>query len=163
LIKQDNPENNKNLIDIAYAMAEFFDKNNKRFNDFSNRKFVEIHIQDTILKTINNLSKVEECCHILLKSEFANDFISYINNFIKRKSDSQSENTDKKSSSSLKNKDYLLYITEKKKRKINIEITIKICYSILLSIINIVYNFALQENTIFDQFAVVVINFLIFN
>lgn len=156
-IKQENAENNKILISIAYAIASFFNRSNKRYGDFTNRKNVEIQIQDTLLKIVSHLSKVKECCFILLKSEFGNDFVSYINSFVSRKSDTKSENTyDRRSLTSVKNKDYILYITEKKKRKMNIEVIKKICYSILISVCTIVLNFALQENNIFDEFAIVV-------
>jgi len=157
LIKQDDLQNNKNLVAIAYAIASFFDKNNKRYSDFTNRKNVEIQIQDTILKIVCHLSKIKEGCYILLKSEFIHDFISYINNFVSRKSDTRSETTnDRRSMTSIKYKDYILYITEKKKRKMNIEVIKKICYSIINSVCTIVLNFALQENNIFDEFAIVV-------
>lgn len=157
LIKQQNPENNKNLIAIAYAVARFFDRENKRYGDFTNRKYVEIQIQDTLLKIVSHLSKIKEGCYILLKSEFTNDFITYIFNFVSRKSDTRSETTnDRRSLTSLKNKDYILYITEKKKRKMNIEVIKKICYSIMNSICTIVLNFALQEINIFDEFVIVV-------
>jgi len=152
LVRQDSPENKEKLNLIAKSIASFFDKNNKRYQDFTNRKFWEIQIQDTLLKMVNHLSKIKECCNILLKSDFINDFFSYLNNFLCRKSDTKSE----RSTASLKYKDYLLYVCEKKKRRINIETIKKYCFSILNSSCNIVLNFALQENTIFDEFATVV-------
>ena len=164
LIKLPSNENGNSLISIAYAISNFFDKNNKRYNDFTNRKYVEIQIQDTVLKIVNHLSKNKDCCYILLESEFFNDFISYLNNFVNRKSDTRSETTnDRRSLASMKNKDYILYITEKKKRKMNIEVIKKICVSILFSMCSIVLNISNQEDKIFDQFAIVVKNyFLIF-
>ncbi len=163
LTSQDNnnnyPENKKHLQAIAYSIASFFDRSNKRYSDFTNRKFVEITIQDTLLKIVCFLSKYAECCFILLKSDFTNDFVSYINNFVSRKnSDTKSETTnDRKSLTSAKNKDFIMYITEKKKRKMNVENIKKVCYSIINSVCTIVFNLAKQEDSrIFDEFAIVV-------
>ena len=150
LIKSGNPKNTTILITIAHSIGNFFDKQNKRYNDFSKRKFYEIQIQDTILKIVNILSRNGECTKILLETEFFDNLICYIIDF------SGKNNSDTKSVSSKKQKDYLQRIVEKKIR-LNIDIVKKICFSIMISICNILFNIVNDEGNLFDIFALLVI------
>lgn len=154
-------ESQSHLIQIAASIALFFDKNNKRFNDFTSRKFYEINIQDLILKIVNLLSKNRDCSDILLQCQFFSDLFSYLNSFaFVKKNDMRSENTDRKSVRSGKAKDYIQYITDKKKRSLNLDVIKKLCHSILSSTCNIIkniFNNYDEEDQMFDHFSIVVL------
>lgn len=127
------------LKDIALAMSHFYDKNNKRYNDFKNKKLLEIHIQDLSLRIINILTKERECCFILLECDFFNDLFDYLNTFCSNKNDTNKQ-SDSKSLKSIKNQGFTTYVMEKKKRRMSPENVKKYLTGIILNILQIIYN-----------------------
>jgi hypothetical protein len=151
------------LKDIAISISLFFDKNNKRYNDFKNRKLLEIQTQDLILRIINILTREKNCCYVLLDCDFFNDLINYLNTFCSNKNDkndnisTSKSQSDYKSLKSIKNQGFLSYVIDKKKRKMNPDSIKKYLTGIILNILNIIYNISNQEGEdIYNKFTVFV-------
>jgi hypothetical protein len=148
------------LKDIAISMSLFFDRNNKRYNDFKNRKLLEIQIQDLILRIISVLTREKDCCYVLLDCDFFDELINYLNIFSSTRNDNVSTSksqSDSKSLKSIKNQGFIPYVIDKKKRKMNPESIKKYLTGIIFNILNIIYNISNQEGEdIYDKFSGVV-------
>jgi len=159
------------LKEIAISMSYFYDRNNKRYNDFKNRKLLEIQIQDLTLRIINILTKDRECCFVLFECDFFDDLINYLQIFCSNKNDananlnskSQSDIkslksiNDNKSLKSIKNQGFTSYVIDKKKRRMNADSIKKYLTGIILNILNIIFNISNQDGEdVFDKFTVFV-------
>lgn len=172
---EDSYENNKNLsnkntqidyvfrdkyfkvLDIlANIFSSFFDTTNRRYIDFVKKKFLDLQLQDLLLKIGSILFIYESNVEIILQSDFMNNLVRYLLEFSFGKCEFKS--VDKQNILNNQEKqlfNFINFINEKKIR--NLETIKKFVSSIILSAFEIYRGLLQHDNKYFADVAMNVI------
>ncbi len=159
---------------LANIFSSFFDTTHRRYSDFVKKKFLDLQIQDLLLKIGSVLFIYEANMETIMQSDFTNNLVRYLLEFtfgkcefkdfnaVQPSSSSNNRNNNRKgisrnnnSSGKLVGFNYINFVNEKKMR--NVETVKKFVASIILSSFEI-YKYLLEhDNKYFADVGLIVI------
>jgi hypothetical protein len=152
---------------LANIFSSFFDITHRRYIEFVKKKFLELQIQDLLLKIGSILFIYESNMEIIMQSDFMNNLVRYLLEFAFGKCQFQDPNQQQainnvkgkvSSSGKLQGFNYVSYVNEKKMR--NVEAIKKFVASIILSAFEIYKSLLEHDNKFFAEVGVnVIFNF----
>ena len=149
---------------LANIFSSFFDTTHRRYIEFVKKKFLELQIQDLLLKIGSILFIYESNMEIIMQSDFMNNLVRYLLEFAFGKCQFQDPNQQQannnvkgnvSSSGKLQGFNYVNYVNEKKMR--NVEAIKKFAASIILSGFEIYKSLLEHDNKFFAEVGVNVI------
>lgn len=154
---------------LANSFASFFDTTHRRYIEFVKKKFLDLQIQDLLLKIGSVLFIYEANMEIIMQSDFMNNLVRFLLEFAFGKCEfrdlnaMQVKNAHLNSGNQNSNStgklfggfNYISYVNEKKMR--NIETIKKFVASIILSAFDIYKNLLEHDNKYFAEVGINVI------
>jgi hypothetical protein len=135
---------------LTLIFCGFFDITHKRYIDFTKKKFMDIYLQDLLLRIGSVIISYDIALENILNSDFMNNLIRYVIEFSFGKCEFNRNIINNKSQE--RNKyDYLNFISQNKIK--NFEVIKKICSSIVLNILDIYASLLNHDNKYFTVVA----------
>lgn len=131
----------ENLVQI---FCGFFDTTHRRYIDFTKRKFMDLQLQDLLLRMGSTIIFYESSIENILNSDFMNNLIRFVLEYRTGKCEYVKNNTHPEKNKAF---DYLDFIYSKKIK--NFDTVKKITSSIILNVLDIYANLLDHENKYF--------------